>query len=110
MQKRWRLIVFSLIIGAIVITGTTIVFRRPSEGRPLLEYEEWNNALRVTKKGMTPDEVRAAIGEPHDRRLNKDDTSSWLYYCRSSFSPFIDGCVDVVFDSRGLVKGVYTDP
>jgi hypothetical protein len=49
---------------------------------------------------MTFDEVRSELGEPHEKLVG-DRSTSWRYYVRSSFSPFINGFFAIEFDRNG---------
>jgi hypothetical protein len=54
-------------------------------GRPPLAEEKYDTSLETVKPGMTFDEVRAVLGEPHEKYPSSrdDEGEVWLYWTDS---------------------------
>jgi outer membrane protein assembly factor BamE (lipoprotein component of BamABCDE complex) len=76
-------------------------------GRPLLTTAEYLESYQKVKNGMTFEEVRNAIGDPHEMFSNHDGSTSWSYYVPSSFSPIEDGLFTVEFDAKGRMTSYW---
>jgi hypothetical protein len=101
----WRrcLLSIGIVVLAIVLgeVARREVWYRFRYGRPLLSTREYLESYPKIEKGMSFDEVRAAIGPPHEAWSNSDGSTSWRYYVPSSLSPLVDGCFGVEFDQDG---------
>jgi hypothetical protein len=102
---------FLFVGGAVLILGAFVLFGRPGVwyqlryGRPLMTTEKYLESNRLIKQGMTFDEVRTALGEPHEEFSNHDGTTSWRYFVPSSLSPIMDGFLGVEFGREGHMTG-----
>ena len=111
MQKRY------LLVGCVILMLTTVFacLLMPGEichiryGRPLLSFAEGRDCHRRVKQGMTFNEVRTTLGDPHEIQMKGDGSIYWLYYARSTLSPFIDACVCIDFDHEGRVTRANPD-
>lgn len=93
-------IILLLVIAAVPLSccfGPSLLFRLNYGSFPL----SGNPYARVKDK-MSPDEVRVALGNPHNRE-KRDDGEHWYYYQDS----FQIGWFCVDFDPDGLVKGTH---
>jgi hypothetical protein len=78
-----------------------IIFRL-QYGRPPLAAEKYRTSLETIKPGMTFDEVRALLGEPHEkytRHRDDDWGETWIYWT----DPFGAGYLGVQFSKEGRV-------
>jgi hypothetical protein len=103
-----RCLLVLVVAVAIVYAGEFFCFGgwyRVYYGRPRLTTKEYLESHGKLRKGMTFDEVRNAIGEPHKKWSNFDGSTSWRYYVPSSFSPIEDGFFGVEFDANGRMVG-----
>jgi outer membrane protein assembly factor BamE (lipoprotein component of BamABCDE complex) len=66
-------------------------------------YPLSGNPYGKVKEGMSADDVRAALGDPHNRETRGDDGEGWYYYQDSFQIGWF--CVDFGLDGR--VKGTH---
>ena len=69
-------------------------------GRPPLAKEKFDTSLKTVKPGMTFDQVRAALGEPHEKYQDPGDGGEvWVYRTE----PLRLGGLYIQFSKDGLV-------
>jgi hypothetical protein len=76
--RRWSgvvLIVAGLLLPVCCCTGPSALFRLHHRTPPLGSYPNG-----VIKEGMTADEVRASLGEPHQINDRYPQRVTWLYW------------------------------
>jgi hypothetical protein len=107
MRHVWLVSGAVLILAAFVLLGPPGVWYRLRYGRPLLTTEKYNDSSRLVREGMSFDEVRRALGDPHEIERNHDGSTSWRYRVRSSFSPLEEGFLGIEFGLDGRMTGTW---
>ena len=73
-------------------------------GRGPLSVELYQASRTSTMQGMTQEEVRARLGEPHEVYDKWDGEASWIYYTDT----FGHGYLGIRFGPDGRVVRVWT--
>jgi outer membrane protein assembly factor BamE (lipoprotein component of BamABCDE complex) len=99
MRKRTATILLASSAGLLLscCLFPNVVFRAFHGSYPLTP-EQYRDFEQLVTPGMTRTEVRAVVGEPHETYLDRDGTSTWIYY-----PSHVSSAAGVYFDKAGVV-------
>jgi outer membrane protein assembly factor BamE (lipoprotein component of BamABCDE complex) len=102
-------VVVCVLSGFVFLTALSCLLPRvifeSHYGRPPLSTQEYRDTAWKVKIGMTADEVRQGIGEPHEQRpyVNNPGQIDWFYFNDS----FAIGFFCVSFEKDGRVRNTW---